>query len=350
MANRLTSLIAMMILSTIFLVQFHFDLEAFSTTGQTLSKPPGGGDIQGHAKRCKGELTASDKVDCQINKKLAFCHVPTLVDEKGSTAEGAKIELAFQCQGEKYTEFGKELQSFADDVTTHGDSWGRREFGLPSNKVILMLGNSDTQQVAHTLACQQVLGQTSKIKSIQAPLSDKQTAQKITFANNSTLIVITDDKLAKTSPKDIATAIQKETGLPLSQYDGMIWGLLHDCGAVAAKCPNTTESLYTAAVDIFEGPMLFIGMMADNRMEQAYAIRDKIREYKAAGRRNLWFIMGRRYISKLKLEGSVNTDGDADNKPKTGKHGHRCTGALGGHADLLAYDVTEFLYNTLFYT
>jgi hypothetical protein len=363
MANRLTSLIAMMILSAIFLIQFRFDMDAFSgdpggIEGRKQAKPPGGGTTSSvHAKRCqKGKkLNASETLDCQINQDQSFCQVPTLI---GAGLEKTdRVDLEFRCEGKKYNQFVDAMRKFSDDISVHGDSWGRREYGIPVNKTVLMMGNTDTQQIAHTLACQQLVlfsdgSIRNKITSVQAPLSVKKPAQRFTFANNSTLVLLSDEKLAKAKPGDFPKFIERETGIPPLQYDAIIFGLFHDCAADDTTCPDTTNSLFFATADIFPGPMLFVGMMSDVRTDQSFAIRDGIREYKSAGRRNLWFIHGRRHISKLKVEGATikRNKTDADNTSKSGRYGHRCTGAEGGHSDLLAFDVTEFLYNGLFYT
>lgn len=347
MANRLTSLIALMLLSAIFLVQFQFDFDGMtgnSTASTTNAWKTSGSASKDELKKCKGQLTGSEAMDCAMNTAQTFCTAGKI---------GNDLKVPFPCAGPEYDKFGNALKSFADDPSTHGDSWGRRSFGLPSHKMILMLGNADTQQVAHSMACQHASGQEAnhKIQTVQAPLASDSTAQKITFTNNASLVILTDDRVAEeTDAASLAAAIQRETGYAVDQYDGMIWGLFHDCGAVAANCPNTTQPAFDAASRVFTGPMLFISMMADARSTQALAIRDAIREYRSAGRRNLWFISGRRYISKLKLEGAtIYGNGDADNVPKTGRYGHRCTGDAGGHADLLAFDVTEFLYHQLFY-
>ena len=360
MANRLTSLIALMILSAIFLVQFQFDLNGTSLGGSgtdatntnTAWKPkPGEDDVV--EKRCKGRLTGSDVMDCTVNAVQSYCQAPVLVPA-GGNEEKDGLAVPFQCQGEEYNAFSTALLAFADNVQDHGYSWGRRAYGLPANRNILMLGNADTQQVAHSLACQHVSltdDGNNKVTSVLAPIHEQKTAQKITFSNNSTLVILMDDKIADaTATKDFQKTIAQETGMSLDQYDGMIWGLLHDCGAVAANCRNTTQPAFDTAASVFAGPMLFISMMADARSEQALAMREVIREKRDAGHKNLWFISGRRYISKIKLEGAtIYGNGDADNVPKTGRYGHRCTGLHGGHADLLAFDVTEFLYHQLFY-
>ena len=354
MANRLTSLIALMILSAIFLVQFQFDLDGTAASDETSTNNAwkGASVVE---KRCKGKLSGSDVQDCQIMSQQGFCQVDTIVAAQAggnaAAADNSHLTVPFQCLGDEYTQFGTALHSFADNIAEHGDSWGRRAYGLPSHRNILMLGNADTAQVAHSLACQHANAE-NKISSVAAPIDERKTAQKITFGNNSTLVLLTDDKIADAAEDaaKFAAAVAAETGMSLDEFDGMIWGLLHDCGAVAANCRNTTQPAFDTALAVFSGPMLFISMMADARSEQAMAMRDVIREKRDLGHKNLWFISGRRYISKIKLEGAtIYGNGDADNVPKTGRYGHRCTGSAGGHADLLAFDVTEFLYHQLFY-
>ena len=280
MANRLTSLIALMILSAIFLVQFQFNLDGTdnSSASTTNTWKTSGSAMKDELKKCKGKLSGSDAMDCAMNQGQSFCRVPAI---------GQELKIPFPCRGEGYDTFGHALQAFADDPATHGDSWGRRAYGLPSNKMILMLGNADTQQVAHSLACQHASStnnnndennnqnnqnnqnKQNKIQSVQAPMAESKTTQKVTMTNNSTLVILLDnEKISQAQDgASIAKTVLQETGFNVDQFDGMIWGLFHDCGAVAANCPNTTEPAFHAATQVFNGPMLFISMMADARSQ-----------------------------------------------------------------------------------
>ena len=274
---------------------------------------------------------------------LHFCTVPTIQTRDEATLP---LDIAHQCQGSEYDTMTTALHAFAEQTNVHERTWGRRLAALPAASTVLALGNADTQQIVHAMACQYgaVVHEDAQ-KAVQTfQFSDP----------NATLVLLTHagESLGNvTTPEGFATTIQQQTGLALGAYHAILWGLLHDCGAVSAACPNTTQGLYFTAAQIFtHGPMLFLSMMADARAEQSTAMRDAIRNTKSnKGPRKLWFLSGRRYISQVRLEGATiyGHGTDADNAPKTGKIGHRCTGAAGGHADLLAFDVTEFLYTHL---
>lgn len=289
---------------------------------------------------------------------LHFCTVPTIT----TTPESENpVDIAHTCRGPEYDTFVTAMHGFADNLNLHDRTWGRRVQALPTNSRIFMIGNEDTVQIAHALACQHGAQITIHRKHSNldgnggdATGDDNDAGvQSIYFASsNSTLVLVTDagDFLKNVTTEQFPTALQRQTSFALQSFDAMVWGLLHNCGTVSASCPNTTHPLYFAAAQAFDGPMLFIGMMADARAEQSLALRDAIRNTKTVkGPRKLWFISGRRYISQIqKLEGAtIYGTGDADNAPKTGKIGHRCTGTGGGHADLLAFDVTEFLFQQL---
>ena len=64
-------------------------------------------------------------------------------------------------------------------------------------------------------------------------------------------------------------------------------------------------------------------------------------------RTNLYLQDSRFHMRRIGLEGTSNTrnvEGPARNDQE---HGHRCTGQQGGHADLVGWDLTEFLYDQI---
>ena len=267
---------------------------------------------------------------------LRFCRVPTL---ETTDTNLNPIDIPNQCTGDEYELFAKEMHNFAANRDIHDSTWGRRlKGGIPAHKRVLVLGNLDTQQIAYALACQYA----AKVHHISP------TAQSLQFPRNASAVLLTDsgESLRNVAADQFGAAVQAQTGFALDDFDAIVWGLLIDCGLASEACPNTTATLFFGAAEQFTGPMIFIGMMADARQEQAFAIRDQVRTLKSQGHRHLLFIMGRRYISKITLEGAFS-NGEADNAHKTGKVGHRCAGAEGGHADLLAFDVSEFLHQQL---
>lgn len=270
-----------------------------------------------------------------------FCQVHTLETGAGHNP----LELPHQCAGPEYDTFAKALHAFAPHNPHVEPTWGRRLQVAPTHSRTLILGNADTQQIAYSLACQ--------YQGVVHTINEH--TEALHFADyNATIVLVTDAGDGMRNHSDFAAAVERNTGYALSDtFHAVIWGLLHDCGIRADGCPNTTARLYWDAAlhRIPDVPMLFIGMMADARADQSLAIRDAIRAHKHKGPRKLWFISGRRYIGQHfhNLEGATiyGKGMDADNAPKTGKIGHRCMGDEGGHSDLIAWDVTEFLFQQL---
>ena len=166
--------------------------------------------------------------------------------------------------------------------------------------------------------------------------------------------------------------IEENTGWTLHEYDALILGLFNDCvielKSQAFECESMTTTMVRqiAAYYAMRGPILFVSEMAATRSDESTAVRDWIRDYRQHGQgKNMWFINGRRYMGDVTLEGAaapyyyyydngapVNpTDTrvtvDALNTGSLARALPRCQGAYGGHADLLAWDIAEFLYAQL---
>jgi hypothetical protein len=103
-------------------------------------------------------------------------------------------------------------------------------------------------------------------------------------------------------------------------------------------------------------PIIAISMFAANDVARATASRDQFR-HAFPNRTNVQFVDGRQHIDMLGLEcgsddkltvGSCHEPGDiVRNSNRNPADMHRCAGPLGGHADLIAWDIIERLHELL---
>ena len=323
-----------------------------STTNSWLS---GSGTLEKCADSSQQKrLSKLDRTDCAVRVDQSMCRVPAIDD----------WPIPYQCSGPNYDALEAAIRVFRANVEQHGETWGRRLYGLPAHSRILFFGNAHTRQLATTLACQQ----HEQVTRIQLLDSETETT-RIDFNNNSTLVMFSDDRvlLSDEWTDYLATA----GDISLSDFDAIILGLFNDCRAElksqAYECESMTDIMVRQIADSYaSGPMLFVSEMSATRSDESTAVRDLIRYYRdTLQRRNMWFINGRRYISQVKLEGAAinetnDDDADADAGGDTGSSTQdalndgtsarslpRCQGEYGGHVDLLGWDVTEFLYKQL---
>lgn len=328
------------------------------------------------AEKCQGNLktlSKIDRTDCQVRPVQALCQanaLPITDDEGVPTNE--LWPIAYPCAGRAYDQLEAKLRNFRlSKVEEHGESWGRRAFGIPAHSRVLFLGNIHIQQMGTSLACQQ----DGNIASFQVLNREKGTVQ-VDFTNNSTIVMVNDGQLVidddwlEVLGADMAGLWQ------LNDFDAIILGLFNDC-QIALKshsyeCESMTSIMLRQLVDIYlRGPVLFVSEMAATRSDESNTARDLIRYYRdTLKRKNMWFINGRRYISKVGLEGAAPymsyeeatevvfaddpnaeptnyTMKDALNAGVESRGMPRCQGEYGGHSDLLAWDITEFLYSQL---
>ena len=98
---------------------------------------------------------------------------------------------------------------------------------------------------------------------------------------------------------------------------------------------------------VYKGPIIAVSMFSNRSMFLADAKRmaNAVERLQTKGRDNVHFISGRKYISDLGECGSNKRLG-TDDCHEVGEF-HRCNGILGGHPDLMAWDVIEYLYRLL---
>jgi hypothetical protein len=281
---------------------------------------------------------------------LHICRNSTL------TFASQKLSIPYKCEGQEYEEFGQKLFLFADNTTGHGSKWGRRPYPIPSGKTVLMFGNSHTRQVAHAMVCQY----GAQVESYQPCHCDCGEAFTVRFRNDAVLHVVTNCYIVYTN--HWVSLLERALHQSLDSMDAMVLGKFNgwtssqntnfrrammnittaDNGTVDfehIKPPNLDQ---VAAV--YSGPIVTLTMFAQYAERDAAARLETVERSTVAGRTNLAYIYGRTYVERLgecAADGKTKVTVQCLDAPS-----HRCTGAYGGHADLVAWDVIEEIFGS----
>jgi hypothetical protein len=296
-----------------------------------------------------------------MQETLQYCQSPTIAIEQDWLSD--QVEIAYQCEGPQYDAFGQALMAYADNTTMHGPFWGRRPFPIPAHKRVLLFGNSHTRQVAETLACQQMA--SHRLRDVID--MDSYGATAYTFANNSTLVSVTNSFIPYSHKWN--RLLESEIGSSLESYDAMILGFFNKCGGdnvfsrvveevsqqkKEVDCLNIAPPTLSQVAARYNGPIVFVSMFDDSR-DDDYAIVLAEASRLQATRETLALIPARRHDAAMETEClspkrfSVNDCADAEYQVETGELllRHACCGRHGGVSDLVAWDVTEYLYDHL---
>lgn len=281
-------------------------------------------------------------------------------------------------------------------------SYNRRQ------RSILVVGNSHTEQLISTLLCQlrpQILDRAilyteeeGIIKKEQRNDGDLATLtpndlskgyiMEFRFTQN-TIVHLVVNALFLQSPRWIST-LESTLGRPVAAYDAVVMGSLapaangerayqsrisklqQDHAEKQIRAPSVTDM-----ANAYPGPILWAGMFDESAEDQHETTRKEIKLLKThsnplQNRTNVKAVDARRFIRQLKAELSSSTPTTADDEcvashphereATTDKdndivttcvkdtsdpryhEGHRCTGAMGGHPDLIAWDLLELLH------
>ena len=156
----------------------------------------------------------------------------------------------------------------------------------------------------------------------------------------------------------------------LKFMDAMIVGTFNTCNApvktnfakemkeisgtmAGVDCDNIEVPNGTTIAQTFNKSIAYASMFATYRhkdIQQAYNEMKQLQKIPQdeTNKRLFVFMDARKYIQDLGIEcGSDSTDDISDcvNTATAARKFHRCTGKNGGHADLLAWDMTEFIWH-----
>jgi hypothetical protein len=283
-------------------------------------------------------------------KPLQVCRQSTF-----NSSDGVSYPpIEYQCAGGEYDNFTRRMHVFADNTSVHGDTWGRREYPLPDNTTILMLGNSHTRQVGVELACQY----SHVLRSMRVHHNSFVVFE---FENNSTMYLLTNTPIVYSL--EWKNLLEVLLGKKLNDFNAVVLGLFNqypgkvkthfdrDMIARSQTMPNVDYTkikppTLSKILEEFHGPAVLLSM---------FILWDKkwieLQRTAARHKPRVGAINARKYVSFLGECGSdailgngtcYNDDIDRVGMRRPNRM-HRCVGAQGGHPDLVAWDVIEFI-------
>lgn len=285
------------------------------------------------------------------------CHSSLLQPSPSFQRDDNNMSQVMDYQCTEYDDFGTELLNYTDFLVDQGlrlPSWGHRRDVLPPNATILFFGNSHMRQVALSLLCQAELQEIRTLKTIDTPMGGCLVA-RYRLANNATVYLAANSQ-SVTVPHwatSLSQQLQVDEHTFWSQaLDVLVYGV-HNMPS-SKQAPSLQE-----IAEIFSGPILFLPMMATgqerHRNQSEAALKDmKVLESRGRAEAVVQYWNARQYILGMGRECGAPNRFDKPNigctdrfDKRFGEVIHRCTGENGGHPDLLAWDVTEFVWTLL---
>jgi hypothetical protein len=295
-----------------------------------------------------------------------FCTMPGVwISDKNDT-----MSVPYHCDGPLYRSFASLLHAAVQDFSNEKREqqeqplWGHRT-ALPPGKRILMLGNSHTRQVATSLLCQLgVHGQVWHQRSLD-PAHNANMARKFQLSNGAQLYLVVNSYVVH-SPNWVKL-LEVQIGVKLQDFDALVLGVFNTCDAPVnttfatemkdwsdnlddVDCFNVDGPNLTDVAAVYFGPVVFVSMFAHYRYATYEPALEAAVELGQV-RPNLLGVDARHYIESASLGecGSLDRTGLSDcvHNNTARRFAHRCVGPYGGHADLISWDVLEFLYEHL---
>lgn len=188
--------------------------------------------------------------------------------------------------------------------------------------------------------------------------------------DNGTQIYLVVNSFVVHSPQWMSL-LEKQIGVALTDFDAVILGVFNTCNNDDANttfakdmkelqdeesgvdCINQDGPSLAQVAAVYPGPLAYVSMFATYRYKTYSKDRDdaKVLQSAAGGGRpnnNLAYLDARQYLRMYELEecGSAHRDvlSDCVHGEEARRYHHRCVGRFGGHVDLIAWDVVEFLY------
>ena len=274
--------------------------------------------------------------------------------------KGDSIQIRYQCAEKEYDDFGAKLLYFASDPTVNGNNvtWGRRPNPIPSHKTVFILGNSHIRQITHAMICQFA-------DQVKERSSDKASSREtFHFQNNSTLHVLINSPLVYSRKWE--KFMEQVIGQSLQSLDAFVLGVFNSCEINTTKPTNFHKAMLEAnrrnkdieyctikppsaskVAKVFQGPVVFVSAFSSKKVRWTREVERFIK--RTASRDNLYCINSRKYIDALGMECSSKEKSFPALPGRCGNHTeqHRCNGPLGGHPDLVAFDLAEALRSSL---
>jgi muramoyltetrapeptide carboxypeptidase LdcA involved in peptidoglycan recycling len=338
---------------------------------------------------------------CRVTPAPVEGHSPV------DTTQRTALQVDYQCAGPLYEAFSDQMEDLVLELYTNSTQtsnqtsnphkkhkkWGHRKRLVPAAdrpRSILMLGNSHTRQMVSTLLCQYA----DQIRSHRVLFSvpNLTQVQEIVLDHNVTIYAATNCPLVY-STNWHKLLEQHALHKPLTSLDAIVLGRFNSYSeSRGTNFVNFTKSYQEQypefdldfehvpgptvhdVAQVYDGPIIWVSMFASygrRSHDNATAMIQQLLSFDQEGRRtrrgNLRSIHGRMFIEQLldkqrtrnhtKLpkkvqECATDTRRTVDTcvtntSSYRYRNGHRCTGARGGHADLIAWEVVEALHDLL---
>jgi glycosyltransferase-like protein LARGE len=249
--------------------------------------------------------------------------------------------LGYRCGGLAYhATFIPAMRSLAFQLP---EPIGRRNIPISPNATVLVIGNSHTRQMIQTMVCH-FKEQVVEYDPVMVFDSARTDTFMVRFENNSTLISLTDNPVVY-SPHWVSI-VEAIAGRQLKSFDAVVFGRLENVPELVAFANSTAPTLRDVTKE-YDGPVVVVsefGVQGKSVLEDGIKLMEEFREH----RDNISVIDGRKYIKKLQLEcateaySSMGRCLEIIDKTLADRM-HRCVGREGGHADLIAWEITEKL-------
>ena len=295
--------------------------------------------------------------------------------ELSSKNRNTNIGVQYRCEGPLYAEFTVKLQRYATYLVNSGRrpaTWGQRE--LPPNTRILIWGNSHTRQIGLSLMGQHNLREDiDKIVVYDANVN-KNMARRFDLGQNRSVYIVANSYVAYSH--EWYHLLEKQIKKKLWKMDALLVGTFNTCNApvqttFATEMKQLAGNVAGIDCDRIEGPnvttiaqqfdksLAYVSMFATYRHkdidvahQEMMALQRQQQQQQQSNEtgdsRLLVYMDARQYVRGLGVEcGSDTRDGVSDciNNATAARKYHRCTGKRGGHADLIAWDLTEFVWH-----
>ena len=301
------------------------------------------------------------------------------------------LRIPYFCEGPLYDAFGQAMRDFAEEKVEKGEKpphWGRRE--LPPNSKVLVFGQSHTRQVGMQLGMQHELP-LPHTEVFDQHLSGKM-ARRLDLGHNRSLFVVANSYVAFS--KDWKKLLERQIQFKMEDLDAVFVSVWNSCTSYVqttfakemlewqenledvdcAHIPGPTVSdiaevydgkfwpriipctsfelfafTHTSTFDNLAGPITFISMFARYRDDDIAVAKAEVEELQKR-RDKVHYIDARQYINEMQMEcgAEKQTSGgenpDCDHSKTAGDKYHRCIGELGGHPDMIAWDVNELVW------
>ena len=312
---------------------------------------------------------------------------PATASSNNSQQHQDKLDIWYQCQGKDYETFGNQLEQLVMQRAAADRTWGRRPTALPAGKTVLMWGNSHLRQIAHAWVCQYA----TQIVHLQqyGDAMDPHMVLKVEFANQATLLVVANSHAPYTD--DWRLTLEQQLQMPSlsTAVDALVLGMFNKCTTVgtsnfaahmlalmgnrtdlqacvaqeeeeddddddddAATKGNRAGPNITDIAQVFaHQPLLYIPMFSRSRSAQIRQTLIQIDKLKDNRNDDVTSLPVRQYIDLMQNECGSNSSRlevtKCHNSAKAKENMHRCMGPRGGHADLMAWDAAEFIFEHL---